>query len=492
MSIDDVIYVICLLACIAAGSYVRKITNEEHRKLVSTALGVIVVVIVSGLHSLHCFASLALGTACVLLVHPSKCHLVTFFAMFGYLVFFRMFDFYLGIPGHTNMIQMILTLKVSGIAFEKTASWKRLQARDEQKKNDDQRDVNKESLIEITDYDEDLQTLTAAEIVHYSFNYIGVLTGPYYRYRTYRDYFEMPFKTHAPSIEATLEKLKYAVFYCALYLATNYLWPLDYALSDEFYNDRSFVYRLLYVWPTFFTFRARIYTGLTLSECVCTMAGFGAYPDESDPNNGEGPRKRYQHLKRDAEKHKYNFTTIVNTRVLEVERCWTFREGMKHWNVCVQYWLAVNVYKLFPSKKYRTGATLLCSAYWHGFRPGHYFCIMGAPFYVSLEDMWHKLVRKETTGLRRNVIDVLFWFFKWFAFSYLGEAFLLSSFGNIWRFYSSVYHIGYVSWAAMIALGLFLSSQKKAAERRKNRAADNAAGPGGDGVRAEVEKEKAQ
>ncbi|KAH8327883.1 hypothetical protein KR067_001318 [Drosophila pandora] len=489
MSIDDVIYVICLLACIGAGSYVKKISDEGQRKLVSTALGVIVVVIVSGLHSLHCFASLALGTVSVLLVHPSKCHLVTFFVMFGYLVFFRLFDFYLGIPGHTNMIQMILTLKVSGIAFEKTAAWKKIKARDEQDKKED-RDVHSESLVEITDYDVELQTLGAAEIVHYSFNYIGVLTGPYYRYRTYRDYFEMPFKTHAPSIDATLEKLKYAVFYCALYLTTNYLWPLDYALSDEFYNDRSFVYRLLYVWPTFFTFRARIYTGLTLSECVCTMAGFGAYPDESDPNNGEGPRKRYQHLKRDAEKHKYNFTTIVNTRVLDVERCWTFREGMKHWNVCVQYWLAVNVYKLFPSKKYRTGATLLCSAYWHGFRPGHYFCIMGAPFYVSLEDMWHKLVRKDATGTSRNVIDVLFWIFKWFAFSYLGEAFLLSSFGNIWRFYSSVYHIGYISWAAMIALGLYLTSQKKAAERRKKRAEEKAAG--GDAATPLVGKEKAQ
>ncbi|XP_017111466.1 lysophospholipid acyltransferase 7 [Drosophila elegans] len=489
MSIDDVIYVICLLGCIGAGSYVRKIADEGQRKLVSTALGVTVVVIVSGLHSLFCFASLALGTATVLLVHPSKGHLVTFAVMFGYLVIFRLFDFHLGIPGHTNMIQMILTLKVSGIAFEKTAAWKRLQARDEQKKND-QRDVNQESLVEITDYDEDLQTLTAVEILHYSFNYIGVLTGPYYRYRTYRDYFEMPFKSHAPCVEATLEKLKNAGFYCALYLATNYLWPLDYALSDEFFNDRSFVYRLMYVWPTFWTFRARIYTGLTLSECVCTMAGFGAYPDESDPNNGEGPRKRYQHLKRDADKHLYNFTTIVNTRVLEVERCWTFREGMKHWNVCVQYWLAVNVYKLFPSKRYRTGATLLCSAYWHGFRPGHYFCIMGAPFYVALEDMWDKLVRKHETGTRRRVIDVLFWIFKWFAFSYLGEAFLLSSFGKIWRFYSSVYHIGYVSWAAMIALGLYLTSQKKKAERKKNREVEKAAG--GDLTAAAVQKEKTQ
>lgn len=66
--------------------------------------------------------------------------------------------------------------QVSGIAFEKTAAWKRLQAHDEQKKND-QRDVNQESPIEITDYDVELQSLSAAEILHYSFNYIGVLTG---------------------------------------------------------------------------------------------------------------------------------------------------------------------------------------------------------------------------------------------------------------------------------------------------------------------------
>jgi len=71
-------------------------------------------------------------------------------------------------------------------------------------------------------------------VKHYSYidnlkwmHSILLIAGPYYRYRTYRDYFEMPFKTYAPSVEATLEKLKHAVFYCALYLATNYIWPLD-------------------------------------------------------------------------------------------------------------------------------------------------------------------------------------------------------------------------------------------------------------------------
>ncbi|EDW03518.1 lysophospholipid acyltransferase 7 [Drosophila grimshawi] len=479
MSLDDVIYVLCLLACIGAGSYVKKIRDETQRKCICSMLGIVVVVIVSGFHSIHCVISLGLGAASVLLVHPSKCHLVTFGIMFGYLVFFRLVHLFglPSVPGHTNMIQMLLTLKVSGIAFEKTAAWKRIRARENQDKNAE-RDVNTEESIEITEYDVELQLLTVTEIIHYSVNYVGILTGPYFRYRTYRDYFEMPFKDHAPCVQATIEQLKWAAFYCSLYLATNYFWPLDYALSDEFYNDRSVLYRLLYVWPTFFIFRARIYTGLTLSECVCTMSGFGAYPDEADVANGEGPRKRYQHMEWDAEKRTYNFTTIVNTRVWDVERCWTFREGMKHWNVCVQYWLAVNVYKLFPIRKYRTGATFLCSAYWHGFRPGHYFCIMGAPLYVPLEDMWHKLVRKDAVGMQRNVLDVIFWISKWFAFSYLGTAFLLSSFDNIWRFYSSVYHFGYIAWVLMVALGVLLTKQKKAAERREKRAPDSIASTG--------------
>lgn len=37
----------------------------------------------------------------------------------------------------------------------------------------------------------------------------------------------------------------------------------------------------------------RIYIGITLSECVCTMAGFGAYPVGSDTACGCGPKAEY-------------------------------------------------------------------------------------------------------------------------------------------------------------------------------------------------------
>lgn len=135
----------------------------------------------------------------------------------------------------------------------------------------------------------------------------------------------------------------------------------QYALSSEFYEDRSWIYRVFYVWPSFVIFRMRIYTGLTLSEAVCTNAGFGAYPNESEVANGEGPKVQYLQFKRNPEKHTYNYKTIQNIDVYNTETCWTFREAMKHWNICVQYWLAVNIYKRFPSKKYRTIVTLLVS-----------------------------------------------------------------------------------------------------------------------------------
>lgn len=37
----------------------------------------------------------------------------------------------------------------------------------------------------------------------------------------------------------------------------------------------------------------RIYIGITLSECVCTMSGFGAYPIDGDNAYGCGPKAEY-------------------------------------------------------------------------------------------------------------------------------------------------------------------------------------------------------
>lgn len=241
----------------------------------------------------------------------------------------------------------------------------------------------------------------------------------------------------------------------------------------------------------------RIYIGITLSECVCTMAGFGAYPSSAQSTAGGGPRSSDYAVSATADAAAaaslydgpYDFETIHNIDAYTTDTCWTFREAMKSWNMCVQYWLAVNVYKRFPSKRYRTLVTLLVSAVWHGVYSGYYFCIVGAPFYLPIEDLWDRLLRKEATSWQqrpnwqRLAINVLFWVSKFFAFSYMGIAFLLMTLDKIWFYYSSVWHLGYVYFACMYVLGRVLLQRQ-----RKGRSGRRAEEQLADGVREPEKK----
>lgn len=241
------------------------------------------------------------------------------------------------------MIQMILTLRCVGLSFEVNQAA--------------QKQDNRSS------YEKDLLHLSFLDVLCYGFNFIGLLTGPYYSYKTYLDYFRFSFGQYANCTKATIEKFLGVPMYVGVYLLAGYIWPLEYAKSEEFYEVRGVLYRLWYIFPTFLIFRMRMYAGLTLSECVCTITGMGAYPKVADNKSGAGPAlEGYESLNVAPEKHEYDFETIRNMDVQGTETCVTFREGMKTWNMCVQYWLAVVVYKRFPSKQFRTLATLATSA----------------------------------------------------------------------------------------------------------------------------------
>ncbi|XP_052865365.1 lysophospholipid acyltransferase 7 [Anopheles cruzii] len=461
---DDVIYLVLLGSCIGFGQYYRKIRDPGQKKLIGTAVGLLVVLSVSGFHMLHMFFCYL--TSALLIIYASRkvCHLACFGFMFGYLFFFRSLAMlgYESPPGHTNMIQMILTLKLVGLAFEVNSAYSKSKAVSATGGGDGGAS---------SETDRVLLKLDMADIFHYSFNYVGVLTGPYITYKTYHDAIHLPFSGRADCVGATVEKLKMVPLYAVLFLLVSYVWPLEYATSDEFFELRSFLYRLWYVWPTFFIFRMRIYTGILLSECVCTMAGVGAYPVAFASKPGLGPTKEVT----EGQEGPYDFEAVRNIDVINTERCWTFREAMKYWNMCVQYWMAMYVYKRFPSKKYRTLATLGVSAIWHGVYPGYYFCICGAPFYLPIEDLYTKLFLKDAIGQRRLVLNVICWISKFFAFSYMGIAFLLLTVDKIWHYYSSVYHFGYVLWILMYGVGVLIAKQRKAAAKREERSREQSA-----------------
>lgn len=106
-----------------------------------------------------------------------------------------------------------------------------------------------------------------------------------------------------------LDRLKMFPVYAAMFILCSQIFPLSvnptaqrfltfylsfclflqYALSDEIFEERSVLYRIWYMTPLFFNFRMRFYCGFILSEVACILAGLGAYPVDSQPKPGQGP-----------------------------------------------------------------------------------------------------------------------------------------------------------------------------------------------------------
>ena len=74
------------------------------------------------------------------------------------------------------------------------------------------------------------------------------------------------------------------------------------------------------------------------------------------------------------------------------------RDAMKLWNSCIQYWMAVYVYKRFPYRSLRVGVVLLLSAMWHGFYAGYYFTIFQITFFLPMEDIYAKFYKNSQDG----------------------------------------------------------------------------------------------
>lgn len=118
-------------------------------------------------------------------------------------------------------------LQMVGLAFERNSAARDLEV--EKKKTfstDDDRTISSIKRA----YFEDILDLDVFDIFHYCFNYIGVLTGPYYSYRTFRDYFTANYWQHVNCEKVLLNRLKWIAVYAAFFLTCSYFWPISVSL----------------------------------------------------------------------------------------------------------------------------------------------------------------------------------------------------------------------------------------------------------------------
>lgn len=152
------------------------------------------------------------------------------------------------------------------------------------------------------------------EFFSYCYCYCGLMTGPYYRYKTYKDFLEQEHPENISTFYPALRRLKELPLWGVLYLIMAIYFPFSHIGSDAYVNHPwGTLYHFAYLVPAFNGFRWRFYIGWLLAESSCTMLGLGAYPFETNPQAGLGPTKPMPLTNGDVEKKEAALDTTGDT-----------------------------------------------------------------------------------------------------------------------------------------------------------------------------------
>jgi len=461
---DDIAYVAILLGSIGLGPLLRLVPPECNgndvtfikRKRLSTLLGLVIASLVSGWHILHLLIQAAGNMLILKILSPRSCHLVSLAWCFTYLMFFRLSSS-IGLPSpppHTNAVIMILTLKLVGLAFEVHDSDKEKKEAAAQMEMDENlggRDDQKKNQFS--------SVPTLEDQFHYGFNHVGLITGPYYRFSTWRGITNdswNPAVVPRPGLcsSAAWARAARVPAYVMAFLISGYLFPMSNAGNAEWHSEHGVFYKILYMVPIFFNFRMRIYAGFTLSEVSCIMAGLGAYPASSKPRPGQGPTITPVNY---SEGEEVNFETVHNIDEWGSDFVPSMREALRCWNMTVQHWLVLVVYKRFPVKSLRTTMVMVVSSVWHGVHPGYYLGLGSVPLCLAVEDLWRAKIRARLGEDAQYWYDWVAWCVRMRWFDYLGMAFLLLRIDTIMMYWTSVFFVGHLSLPVLAGLAFLIS-----------------------------------
>lgn len=276
---NEIIYCVVLGFSILAGFYIRTITIPRTKQLVTACFGFLTVAALCGWEVLHSVVAV-LSTLLIVKSRSRQTPLIAFIIVFTLLLIYRGSTWFgLRQPSALgNALQLVLSLKLIGVAIEIH------DFRQKRGKKDEKGDTGSRFQLSLD------EEPSAYDIICYSYCYIGLFTGPFFKYRTYHDFLRQTPKCMEtiPWKEEMEKRLKQVGLFGLFYLLSSYFFSIDHVKSEEFY-EHGFWYRLLYMVPIFFIGRMRFYSAWLLSECAYVTSALGAYPAETKPRPGHGP-----------------------------------------------------------------------------------------------------------------------------------------------------------------------------------------------------------
>ncbi|XP_072102444.1 lysophospholipid acyltransferase 7 [Mobula birostris] len=445
MSLEELKYVAILTGSIPIG-FCLKQTGKLGRQISATLIGFTIVAATCGLHTFHSLLCIFITWA-IIRFCTRYCYQLTLAWMFSYLLLFRMLG-YLGLPSpnpFANAVQLLLTLKMVSLAAELNPVYLEALSRGRTPPGRHPLDGVMPGL---------------REILCYSYCYLGIMTGEKYRYRTYHDWVQNSRLPHVPSWDPLLHRLSLAPLYGLAFLLFSHLFPLDFVRTADFARS-SFAYTLLYTAALFLTFRLRFYVAWTFAEGACIASGLGAYPVSARSRPGNGPTNPSY---TDSEPQDYDYETIRNIDPYNTDFCSSVKDGMKYWNMTVQWWLATYIYHRAPvkAKLLRIGWTMFVSAFWHGLHPGYYLSFLTIPVCLAAEGAMERGVQARLgAGYPLRAYSWLQWFWKMRAYDYMAAGFVLLTLPDTLAHWRLLYFYQHLLCLAFFIVGYALTPRSQ-------------------------------
>lgn len=156
--------------------------------------------------------------------------------------------------------------------------------------------------------------------------------------------------------------------------------------------------------------------------------------------------------------------------IWKLETSYRIKDFLAAWNISAHMWLKNYIFmRMLPTGKksatsaaYATLATFIVSAIWHGFYPGFYMFFLAA----ALLDYQAKLAGSVFSPFLDNkvpgwLVYAISWLWCYLFCGYFATAFVLLSFENFHKVYSSMYYIPHITLILSIALCHILMPSKK-------------------------------
>ncbi|XP_063713173.1 lysophospholipid acyltransferase 7-like [Symsagittifera roscoffensis] len=455
-STEDSSYVSALALTLVLSVLVSYTPPGNVRKWSCTLSGLLFTVLYCNYQAVHVLLFVAATYTVTVCVSIKQWKPVTFFLLFLYISTLRLLHVFSiwQLNNFVNGVLMILVLKMISAVF-------------------DHRDaVYNKRLISQDVVDDEIRLKSVKmpeynmlDLFHYSFCFMGLFTGPIFTYRTYYDFVHQRFTPKkSDKIPEILHRLKFFIVIIPLFLFFS-RYKSAYLHTEEFAETTVF-FKIAYMFPLFTMFRLRMYFGWLLAEVCFVIAGFGAYPKWSEPKPGKGPTKKAYEIyslstsvtdgigstggseaerKEEERETEYSFETVRNMDVVGVETMLTMQDGVRCWNMCVQWWLVQYTFKECPIKSMRKPATFFVSALWHGVRSGYFLSFMCVPLLNFSAVIFEKAFMKNETIQKSRVVSAIVTVISWVLtnqyWNYLNMAFYLLSGAQTLKFWSQIYFL---------------------------------------------------